>query len=156
MAKFVYGIVTAALAGTDLCCKSYVEKNVKKGEEKSVLKDKVSIRKVYNEGMAFNLAEKYPNAVKVLSGVVCGVVGIYAVFEWFKGACVWKKIGTSMTLAGAISNTYDRFVRKHVVDYFGFNTKWKKFNRITFNLGDLFIFLGSLIWFAAELFGHKK
>ena len=40
-------------------------------------------------------------------------------------------------VAGAWSNTFDRWFRGHVIDYVGFQTKWKKVTEITYNLGDL-------------------
>ncbi len=149
-------LVTAILALLDLWCKSYVEKHVSKGEEQLLLKEKVAVRKVYNKGMALNAGDKHPEVVRNLSGVIAGLLAVYSVYEWTKGGCIWKKLGAAFAFSGAISNTYDRFVRKHVVDYFGFRTKWKKLNRITFNLGDMFIFLGSAILLIAELFGNKK
>lgn len=156
MVNIIYGIITAALACLDLWCKSYVEKNISKREEKSVLKDKVSIRKAYNEGMMLNFGDKYSKAIRILSAIVCGILGVFSVLEWKNGISPWKKLGASFALAGAVSNTYDRLAKKHVVDYFGFRTKWKKFNRITFNLGDVCIFLGSMILLAAEIFGSEQ
>lgn len=156
MTTFLYGLITAVLTAVDLWCKSYIEKNYEKGQEKKILKDKVTLRRVHNKGMALNAGSKYPEAVRVLSGLVCGIVGVYSVFVWTKEQCPWKKLGAACTLSGAISNTYDRFVRKYVVDYFGFQTKWEKFNRVTFNLGDIFIFLGSVILVAAEIVGLKQ
>lgn len=156
MTTLILGGVTTLLASIDLWCKSYVEKHISKGEEKLILKEKVSVRKVYNEGMVFNLGDNHPGLIKALSGVVCGLLAVYSICVWTKGECIWNKFGAAFALSGAISNTYDRFVRKHVVDYFAFHTKWKKLSRITFNLGDMFIFLGSAILLAAELFGYKK
>lgn len=59
-------------------------------------------------------------------------------------------------MGGALSNVYDRVVRKKVVDYFGFKTKWKKFSNITFNLGDLFIFAGTLLYMVTAMFHRRK
>lgn len=149
-------ILTAVLSGIDLWCKSYVEKNFQKGRGKEILNGKIILRKVHNEGMAFNIGEEYPHVVKWLSGIMCGILSMYSAFVWIQSKSSWKKIGTSLVLAGAISNTYDRFVRKYVVDYFGFKTKWEKFGRITFNLGDIFIFLGGIVMFFVEIIGSKK
>lgn len=154
MKNLLFGILTAALATMDLRCKSYVEEELHKGEEREILRDKVVLRKVHNKGFAFHKGDKYPYTVRLVSGIVCGIVGIYSMLTWKKSRSFGKKIGVSLAFAGALSNTYDRLVRKHVVDYLGFRTKWKKFNQITFNLGDLFIFLGSIILLMAELF-HK-
>lgn len=156
MKIFSFGFITAVLAGSDLWCKHYVERNIRKGEERAILEGKVFLRKVHNKGMAFNLGDKYPKAVRILSGIVCGTAFIYSIVVWAKEQCLWKKLGVALALAGAVSNTYDRFVRKYVVDYFGFKTKWEKFNQITFNLADVFLFLGSVILVVAELSGKKK
>jgi len=156
MKTFLFGILTALLAGLDLRCKSYVEDHFQKGEEKTFLSEKVQLRKVHNKGMALNIGDAHPVVVRIVSGIVCVFAGIIAVSVWLNEKCIWKNAGISMVLAGAISNTYDRFVRKYVVDYFGFQTKWKKFNKVTFNLGDIFIFLGCGIWVIAEIFGSKK
>ena len=156
MAKILYGVITAALAGTDLWCKSYAEEHIEKGEEKEILGGKVVLRKAHNKGMAMNVGEKRPEIVRAISGIACVLIGIYSVVVWFKDRCPWKKLGAALTLAGAISNTCDRFARKYVVDYFGFKTKWEKLNRITFNLADMFIFLGSGVLFVAGLSGCKR
>lgn len=156
MKNLLFGILTAALTGTDLWCKSYIEEHFEKGEEKEICDGKIVVRKSHNKGMAMNVGDEHPERVRALSGVVCGVIGIYAIVVWVKEHGFWKKLGVAFTLAGAISNTYDRFVRKYVVDYFGFKTKWKKLNRITFNLADMFVFLGSGILLVAELAGCKR
>lgn len=156
MEIFSFGFITAALAGSDLWCKHYVEDNIRKGEGRAILKGRVSLRKVHNKGMAFNLGDKYPKTVRILSGIVCGIVSIYSIVVWAKEQCLWKMLGVALILAGAVSNTYDRFVRKYVVDYFGFKTKWEKFNQITFNLADVFLIWGSVILVVVELLGKKK
>lgn len=155
MKTLLFGIFTAALATVDLQCKAYVEEEFHKGKEREILNGKVSLRKVHNKGFALHKGDKYPQTVRLVSGVVCVLVGIYSLFTWKKSSSFGKKLGASLAFAGAISNTYDRLVRKYVVDYFGFKTKWKKFNRITFNLGDMFIFLGSIILPVSELFRRK-
>lgn len=156
MSKLLYGIITAGFCGTDLWCKSRVEKELSKGEEREICQNKVVLRRVHNKGMVLNFGEQHPEIVRVLSGIVCGMIGVFSIHEWFRGQCVWRKLGAAFTLAGAVSNTYDRFARKYVVDYFGFKTKWKKFSQITFNLGDMFIFLGSILLLITELFGKRK
>ncbi len=151
--KIVYGIITALLACMDLWSKDWAEKNIRKGEKKLILKDKIELRRVYNEGFALNMAENHPKVVKIVSVIVCGLLSIFSVLEWTKGHCPWRKLAFSLSLAGAISNTYDRLVKDHVIDYFGFRTKHEKFNRITFNLGDMFLFIGSAIIVLSIVFG---
>ena len=60
-----------------------------------------------------------------------------------------QKIGIAIILGGAISNLYDRLVRRYVVDYF--SIQCGKLKEVVFNLGDIFVFLGSGILFTAEV-----
>ena len=66
-----------------------------------------------------------------------------------KKGCLAQKIGLSMVLGGAISNLYDRLVKGYVVDYF--SIEFKRLKKVIFNLGDIFVFLGSLVFLIGEL-----
>lgn len=150
MKNIVFTMITAALAGTDLWCKSYVEKHFSNADKKEICGGKVELRKCHNKGMAMSICEDKPELVRGVT-IASGILGsVYVVFYGMKESCPWKKLGATMVLAGAISNTYDRVKRKYVVDYFGFKTKWKKLNRLTFNLADMFLFAGSVLMLAAE------
>ena len=144
------------LCGVDLWCKAYIEKHFKSGEEQKILGGKICVRKVHNEGIAFNIGDKRPQTVRAASGIVCVILGVYYAALLRRPGNLMQKKGMTWVLAGAFSNLYDRFVRKYVVDYFGFQTKWKKVSDITFNLGDMFIFAGTIVLLIAELCGKKK
>ena len=60
-----------------------------------------------------------------------------------------QKLGLSIVLTGAASNLYDRFRRGYVVDYF--SIRLKGLEKVVFNLGDMFIFFGSLLFVICEL-----
>lgn len=156
MVAFVLIAGAVLLCGLDLWCKSYVEEHFKYGEEREVCDGKIFLRRVHNEGMALNIGEKKPKMIRFLTGIVCAVLTIYYVVLLRKDGNLVRKKGMTLILAGAFSNGYDRFVRKYVVDYFGFKSRWKKLSDITFNLGDLFIFLGAGILVIRELLGKKK
>lgn len=156
MKNIFFAMVTAALAGSDLWCKSYIEKHYEELEQKEICGGKVEIRKCHNKGMAMNVGEKKPAVVRVLT-IVSGILAsVYAVSVWITETCPWKKLGASFVFAGTIGNTYDRIARKYVVDYFGFKTKWKKLSQLTFNLADMFLFFGSALLILAELVGCIK
>ena len=55
------------------------------------------------------------------------------------------KAGLAFLLGGAYSNTYDRLVRKYVVDYVSFPVKNKKLRSIVFNISDFCIMIGALL-----------
>lgn len=146
----------ALLCGLDLWCKYYIEKHFTDKEEREICGGKICLRKVHNKGMALNIGEKKPQVIRVISGIICMLISVNYVLLLGKNGKLLKKTGMMWILAGAFSNCYDRFVRKYVVDYFGFRTKWEKMSRITYNLGDIFLFLGSFLYLMAELFGGKR
>ena len=145
MKHMIYGAISALLAWFDLYVKKFVEENVSLKEEESVCDGRVVIRHVHNRGFALNVAEEKRLLVKVLSIVSLGSIVGYATYIWEKSSCIGEKLAASLVLAGGISNVYERFKKGYVVDYIAFKTKWKKFNRLTFNLGDFFIFLGGFV-----------
>ena len=155
MLAVILTLLIGTLCGIDLYLKSYIETHYKEGEEKKILGDTISVRKVHNKGMALNKGEEHPKRVRMLSGIVTALLVLYYVFLFRKKGGWMRKKGIALAIAGGVSNTYDRFVRKYVVDYFGFCTEWKKFEKITFNLGDMFIFLGSILVVISEIFFKK-
>ena len=155
MRRIFYGMVTALLAGIDLYVKKFVEKEVNAGEEELVCKERVVIRKVYNKGFAFNALDNKPCIVKWISLGVCGMIAGYVLNVWKTSTCLIKNTAAALVLAGGISNTYERVKKSYVVDYFSFRTKNEKFNRVTFNLGDMFIFLGGIVLTIAEFIKEK-
>lgn len=128
----------------DLGIKYYVESHISSKEEIPLCKGRILLRHVHNQGMALNCLERYPALVKWCSFAVIVPLGIYYGILLFCKQNVLEKLSLSMVLGGAISNVYDRFARKYVVDYIGFRSKWKKFSDVTFNLGDFGILAGAL------------
>lgn len=66
------------------------------------------------------------------------------------------KTGLAFLLGGAYSNTYDRLVRKYVVDYVSFPVKNKRIRRIVFNISDFCIMIGALLMALGETKGKRK
>ena len=126
MKKWITGFA-AILLGADLFCKYRTEQKADGEKEKELFGGKVLIRKVHNHGFALN----------VLSGED-RIVG------------TWKFAGTSLMLAGALSNLYDRFRRGYVVDYIGFAAADPQIRKITFNIGDFCLMAGAAVLAAAQ------
>ncbi|MEF9945438.1 MAG: signal peptidase II [Lachnospiraceae bacterium] len=148
--------ISCALLITDLFIKKYVEENVESTKERALLDGKVLIRKVYNKGLMLSMLEKYPKVVKAASGGAGILLAVYDLFLLTRKGHFIKKTGISFMVGGAFSNLYDRLVRGYVVDYVGFQTKWKKLTDVTFNLGDFFIFAGGILVVITALFRKKK
>lgn len=148
-------IGTAGLFAADQILKSYAEQELDKKEERK-LAGPVVIRRVDNEGLCMGLFSEYGTAVKYLSLAAAGIVTVYQGILLAGRRGFWKKAGSALMSAGAWSNTFDRFMRGHVVDYIGFDVKDKKIAKVTYNLGDFFLAAGALILSVCSVFSPVK
>ena len=110
-----------------------------------ILKDKICLRKYHNYGAFLNIMEKKKRLLHFISLLFTFIICIFFLFSFFQKGNHILKLGLSLLLGGAFSNTYDRLSRNYVVDYFSFCTPWKKFNRIVFNISDFCILIGALL-----------
>lgn len=142
----LFGVGSAVfLSALDLKVKSEVE-TWPDGEEKPFAESqKIVLRKVHNRGMCMSLFKEHPEAVKEISLVMAAILTIWDALCLRKKGGHLKKAGLSLCLAGAWSNTLDRWTRGYVVDYIGFQTPNEKLTKITYNLGDFFLMAGSIL-----------
>lgn len=151
----IYLIIAGSLFVLDLGMKWYAEKYFTEEESRTMADGKILLRKSHNSGMAMNLLENRPGIVKwSTAGLGLCLLGYYLYLLSKSGKTV-EKTGWMLVLGGACSNLYDRFRRNYVVDYFSFRCRWKKIENIVFNLGDMFIFAGSMIVIVAQIFRKK-
>ena len=153
MIYIILCVITGLLCFGDLHCKSWIEKHLRKGDREKIGRSPFELRRVHNKGFAMNYCDKKPEYVRIVSVVICTIMAIWALVVWKKETCPVKRIAAAFMLAGAISNTYDRMKREYVVDYIGANVKHEKLRRITFNLADVYIFVGAVTYAIAEIFG---
>lgn len=151
----IFAILILGIPLLDLGIKYYIENNMKSHEEKEIFHNHIIIRNVHNKGMIFNILDSHPKIIKAVT-IFTGIftAGWTALILSEKDQKM-TKVSICMILGGAISNIYDRIVRKYVVDFFAFKTKWKKITNITFNLGDMFIFAGTIGMFLSLLWKKK-
>ena len=146
-----------ALVLLDQLLKTFVENRVVKGSEKKIFKGKMTLRKVYNKGMFLNAFQKHPEGVRIVSVLATVFLTLYSIGSaYFQKRQVMTNAGLGLMTAGAWSNTLDRCLRKCVVDYFGVETKNEKLRKITFNLGDMFLFAGAVVTVLGSLFQKRK
>lgn len=148
--------MTVILALGDIIIKFFVEGHIARGEKHEILDGKVEIRKEYNEGFAFNLMDEKPREVRIVSAYTAVLLTIGQCLTLLQKKKPGRKLGLSLMAAGAWSNTFDRWVHRYVIDYIGFKTKSEKLNRLTFNLGDFFLMIGSGFVILSLLFSKKK
>ena len=147
--------IIVLLAAVDLCIKKAIEEQ----EESSFPKElngtggRIVLHKNHNPGFSFGFLKEKPEYVKMVPLAVASFIGGGLVWMLPKKGNIADKLALSVTLGGAVSNLYDRLVRDYVVDYF--SIQWKKLKDVVFNLGDIFVFAGSLILLLWELFCKK-
>ena len=144
----IIGICIAIIAGIflgDLWIKNHIEKNIVDGEIRKKLGGRLLIRKYHNRGAMLNAGEKKSVLVAALSVVLSLGVAVILVLSLGRRGNNLLRIGLSLMLGGAFSNTYDRLKRKYVVDYVSFGVKWKGFRSIVFNISDFCIMIGALL-----------
>jgi len=156
MSILIFMLLTTILTLADIGIKSYVESHVKEGEEIDILDKRVKVRKFYNKGLPFGKLADKEDLVKKLSLFATIFVTLQFLFTLLRKGHGVKKLGLALLTAGAVGNTFDRLLRGYVVDYLSVNVKSEKINRITFNLADLLILVGTLKIIFAGLLPNKK
>lgn len=149
------GIIVLLAAG-DLFIKWLIEKQDQERFPRPLAKTggKILLYRNHNAGFPFGFMEEYGELVRTVPLVIISALGgVFCYLVQKKGHTV-QKAGLAILLGGAVSNLYDRYVRRYVVDYFSFQFGWLK--KVVFNLGDLFVFAGAGILAAAELLQEIK
>jgi len=152
----VLAAIIVLLAAGDLVLKGWIEKQDPAQFPRPLQKSggNIQLYRNHNAGFPFGFLEKHQELVKLIPLVEISALGGFLVCLNTQKGNTAKKVGLAVLLGGGISNLYDRFVRNYVVDYFSFQFGWLK--KVVFNLGDLFVFLGSAILFAAGLVDEMR
>lgn len=145
MAILGYAVLAMAIFILDLLIKNHIEKTRKEGEEEAVCGGRLLIRRYHNKGAFLNAGERRRDLVAVLSvALTLGVTVLFVLTFSCKGSRLLKA-GLAVLLGGAYSNTYDRLMRKYVVDYVSFPVKNKRIRSVVFNISDFCIAVGALL-----------
>ena len=111
-------------------------------KEKEYAGGRVRMTALWNEGAAFGL--KIPrNVLLSLSGAVLGTL-------WMERKR--HPLGAGLVLGGGLSNLAERVRHGKVYDYLRFPKAPKPVNRYVYNLADLAILTGGILWMC----GKKK
>ncbi len=148
----IYAALIGLLAAVDLYFKNLIEKQEPGSFPRPLVhtKEKIMLHHNHNAGFPFGFLQKHGAVVRTVPLViVSGLTGVLCYLIPKEGKTL-QKVSLAMVIGGALSNLYDRLVRRYVVDYFSFQLGSLK--KVVFNLGDIFVFLGSGILMALEMF----
>ena len=121
--------------------KNYIEENREMHKKEKILKGHIILNRYHNKGVFLNVLENNLKLVKTLTITLLGILLLVFAIILPKKNSNGIKLALSLIIGGAASNTYDRFKRGYVVDYFSF----KVLKRIIFNISDICIFLGAAL-----------
>lgn len=145
MAILGFSLMAMAIFLLDLWIKNHIEQSRKEGEETAVCGDRLLIRRYHNKGAMLDAGADRSSLVAALSvALTLGLTVLFVLTFSCKGSKMLKA-GLALLLGGAYSNTYDRLVRKYVVDYVSFPVKNQKIRNVVFNISDFCIMIGALL-----------
>lgn len=147
----IYGVIILLLASADLVLKQLVERQEPERFPRPLegTNGKILLYQNHNPGFPFGLFKKYGELVRMLPlAVTSALAGALAALAAGKEHIV-RKLALATVIGGSLSNLYDRFVRRYVVDYF--SVQIGPLKKVVFNLGDICVFLGSVVLILAEL-----
>lgn len=140
----IYIGIAAGIFLLELMIKNNIEKKKEEQEEKA-LGGLLLIRKYHNRGAFLNAGEKKAPVVAALSLLLTLFLSFCFILTLGQTGKKGLKLGLSLLLGGAFSNTYDRLKRRYVVDYFSFGVRWKRLRSIVFNIADFCILVGAVL-----------
>lgn len=135
-----------SIALADNFIKNSIEEKLVYGEEKKILNGAVTIQKHHNKGFSLNALDKHQKEVAAVSGAMLVLATIGAGDRILKEGKPLHAMAHSLVIGGALSNTYDRIVRRYVVDYVSF-----KNGKVIYNISDFAIFAGAVLEVLAEI-----
>jgi signal peptidase II len=137
--------IIAAIVTADGIIKYLAEKKLSDKAVREVAGDKLLLRKLHNSGMACNLGENHPRAVKYGTLVfwLSLLIGYLRLLR--RPGEKMAKLGGALLIGGGASNLLDRLTKGYVTDYFSLNVKFEKLRRMVFNISDFFIMVGALL-----------
>lgn len=152
----VYGIIAALAAGVDQAVKWWIEEQEPENFPRPVerAKGKLMLYRNHNAGFPFGFLQKHEEVVRTIPLVVTSMLAGALCYMATKKEKPVQKVALAVVIGGSISNLYDRFVRRYVVDYFSVQAGILK--KVVMNLGDVCVFAGTALLFLAELAGQTR
>lgn len=150
MKKYKSILLIIAIFFIDLISKLIVTSNLKLHGSKTIINNFFNITYTKNRGAAFGIL----NGNKILIILISLAILVYLVYELTKKNSKTIDLGLSLILGGLISNLSDRVFLGYVRDFFDF--KIFGYDFAIFNVGDIAIVIGCLVYFIGIIMEDKS
>ena len=152
-----WNLLTAGIFGTDYYIKKKINASEKKDLKKEYLGGRLILRNCHNHGMMLGiLKNKDKETLRDATSMVMGGVIWEYIHTLGKKGSHGSKLGLSMILGGGLNNYTERRKKGYVTDYVSLNVGNPKLKKIVFNISDLFILVGAILWGGSEIFSEKE
>ena len=148
--NFYFLIIILFTFGIDRYSKIQIINNV--SEKTFYFNDFINLDLIWNTGVGFGLLNTQSNLLyNFISLVICCVI-ITLLYISFKSDFIDKNI-FAMIAGGAMGNFYDRLIFKAVPDFIDLH--YENFHWFTFNVADIFITIGIILYLIKGYFTQK-
>lgn len=147
----LYFIIAALIVMLDQISKYYLTLQLSSGPDINLIPGVIRLTYQENTGAAFSFMSDMRWVLVGISSVVVIVI-IAALIKYRDKFDLVLKLGLAAVLGGAFSNLLDRVIFGYVADFFEF-----QFVRFAvFNVADIFITIGGIVFCIYYLFNHSK
>ena len=151
MKKYKNILIVLGIYFIDLITKLLVTNNLKLYGSKKVIKNFLYITYTKNKGAAFSLLENHRFIIIIISLIIL----FYILKELLKKKnTLTNELALTFILGGLISNLSDRLFLGYVRDFIDF--RFGSFNFAIFNVGDIFIVIGCILYLIAIVLEGKN
>ena len=144
--------ISCFLAASDQAVKWLVQQSMAYGESVSVTPFFNWVH-LWNTGAAFSILTNAGGWQRYFFIGITVVISIFLIKLIRENRHKEETIAYSLILGGALGNLIDRIFRGYVVDSFDFY--WRDWHWPAFNLADIAIVLGALLFVSSSLLGKK-
>lgn len=147
----LYFIIAALIVMLDQISKYYLTLQLSSGQDINLIPGVIRLTYQENTGAAFSFMSDMRWVLVGISSAVVIVI-IAALIKNREKFDLVLKLGLAAVLGGAFSNLLDRVIFGYVADFFEF-----QFVRFAvFNVADIFITIGGIVFCIYYLFNHSK
>lgn len=144
----MYFIIIISIILLDQWTKYLAETNLRPIETYPLIENVFHLTYRRNTGAAFSIFRNKQSFLIILTTIVIIILIVYFINILKKENLILVKLPLAFIIGGAIGNLIDRIRLNYVVDFFDFNL----INFAVFNVADIFIVVGSIIFGYAVIF----
>ena len=137
----------------DYKIKEHIDSTRLQGSKEEVLGGRLLLRNCHNKDKILGKVKIGRENCQELAAAGMGCVAGEYWHQLLHGGNKLSRAGLAMILGGGMSNYTDRRNKGYVTDYVSLNVENPKLKKVVFNISDLFIFTGALLWGGSEISG---